>query len=131
MYLQHFNLQELPFSLTPDPEFFFDTLGHRQALNVLLVALQGGEGFLKITGEVGTGKTLLCRQLLSRLEQNYTAAYLPNPLLGPVELHRAIAQEISAGSVSSDATLHELQQHILDRALELYQSGRRVVILPS
>ncbi|NNG14570.1 MAG: AAA family ATPase, partial [Gammaproteobacteria bacterium] len=59
MYLEHFALRELPFSITPDTSFFFNNSGHQQAMNVLLVALRSGEGFIKITGEVGTGKTLL------------------------------------------------------------------------
>jgi len=128
LYLDHFGLKEAPFALTPDPEFFFDTTEHRQALNVLLVALHGGEGFLKITGEVGTGKTLLCRKLLSSLGEDFASAYLPNPLLGPVELHRAIAQEIGAGRTAPESTLHELQQQILDRSLDLHSQGKRIAV---
>ena len=64
MYLQHFQLKEFPFGITPDTSFFFSSQASQQALNTLLVATRAGEGFIKITGEVGTGKTLLCRQLL-------------------------------------------------------------------
>ena len=59
MYLQHFGLTEFPFGLTPDTQFYFDLPSQSEALNVLLIALQNGEGFIKITGDVGTGKTML------------------------------------------------------------------------
>jgi MSHA biogenesis protein MshM len=128
MYLNHFNLTEAPFSLTPDTDFYFGCPGHQQAMNVLLVAIDEGEGFIKITGEVGTGKTLLCRKLLDTLQFTHQSAYLPNPLLGPVELHRAIAEEISAGPLSGGETMHELQKLILNRTLALRQEGRPVVV---
>ena len=67
MYLEHFKLNELPFSLTPNTSFYCDLPTHQEALNVLLLGLQQGEGFIKIIGEVGTGKTLLCRLLLNTL----------------------------------------------------------------
>ena len=89
MYLQHFGLSEPPFTLTPDTEFFFNNGAHREALNVLLVALQGGEGFIKVTGEVGTGKTLICRQLLNVLDATYVTAYIPNPFLNSTALRMA------------------------------------------
>ena len=65
MYLQHFGLHEMPFTLTPDTAFFMTRDGYHDALNVLLVSLRGGEGFVKVIGEVGTGKTMLCRALLN------------------------------------------------------------------
>ena len=94
MYLQHFQLTEPPFTLTPDTEFFFSHGCHQEALNVLLVALQNGEGFIKLTGEVGTGKTLLCRQLLKLLDENSVTAYIPNPFLNPTALRMALADEL-------------------------------------
>jgi MSHA biogenesis protein MshM len=63
MYLEHFKLRQAPFSLTPDPAYFYNYTGHQLALNVLLVAIKGGDGLIKIIGKVGTGKTLLCRRL--------------------------------------------------------------------
>ena len=75
MYLSHFGLQELPFGITPDTSFVYATTAHQEALNTLLVAVQNGEGFIKITGEVGTGKTLLCRRLLHALGDDYVTAY--------------------------------------------------------
>ena len=79
MYQAHFGLQELPFGLTPDTSFTYTCAGHQEALNTLLVAVKNGEGFIKITGEVGTGKTLLCRAFLQMLGDSCVSAYIPNP----------------------------------------------------
>ena len=94
MYLEHFRMAELPFTLTPDTSFFMSRAGYQDALNVLLVALRSGEGFVKVTGEVGTGKTILCRTLLNRLGEGYATAYIPNPYLKPTTLLLAIADEL-------------------------------------
>ena len=79
MYLEHFGLEQSPFTITPDTGFFFNQGSYQEALNVLLVALRSGEGFIKVTGEVGTGKTLLCRKLLNTLDDEFVTAYIPNP----------------------------------------------------
>ncbi len=71
MYLEHFDLNTFPFKLTPNTGFYCSLPGHQAALNVLLVGLRSGEGFLKITGEVGSGKTLLCRLLLEKLGPDF------------------------------------------------------------
>lgn len=127
MYLEHFGLTELPFSLTPDPGYFFRLAGHQEALNVLLVALQGGEGFVKITGEVGTGKTLLCRTLLDALDEQYVTAYLPNPLLEPQALYCAVAAELGLAELHRDDP-HELLKQIVAHLLQVAEGGRRVVL---
>ncbi len=127
MYLAHFGLSELPFSLTPDPGYFFRYAGHQEALNVLLVALQSGEGFVKITGEVGTGKTLLCRTLLDVLDDQYVTAYLPNPLLEPCDLYRAVAAELGLAELQWDDP-HGLLKRIVTYLLKVAESGRRVVL---
>ena len=79
MYLYHFGLRELPFTLTPNTEFFLGLEPHHEALAVLTTALKTGEGFLKVVGEVGTGKTLLCRKLLNEIPEHFVTAYIPNP----------------------------------------------------
>ncbi|WP_371324858.1 AAA family ATPase [Dechloromonas sp. ZY10] len=95
LYLAHFGLREAPFGITPDTEFICTTQSHQEGLNTLMLALQGGEGFVKITGEVGCGKSLLCRRLLRMLEGgDYVTAYLPNPALSPETLLRSIAAEL-------------------------------------
>jgi MSHA biogenesis protein MshM len=128
MYLQHFGLNELPFTLTPDTGFFFNQGSHQDALNVLLVALQGGEGFIKVTGEVGTGKTLVCRQLLNLLEDNYVTAYIPNPFLNPTALRMALAEELGI-EFARNIGQHRLLKLINERLVELHRAGRQVVLL--
>lgn len=127
MYEQHFGLREAPFLLTPDTAFFYAARAHQEALNVLLVALAGGEGFIKITGEVGTGKTLLCRKLLASLGPECVSAWLPNPLLEPDTLLSALADEL--GTSAPRALGQHLQLKLLnDRLIALASEGRRVVV---
>jgi len=128
MYEQFFGFREKPFSLTPDTEYFFRYSGHQEALNVLLVALRNGEGFVRIVGEVGTGKTLLCRQLLKLLQNDCATAYLPNPLLTPLELYQAIASELQL-TVPAEATVQQLCQRILEELIRLREADRPLVVL--
>jgi MSHA biogenesis protein MshM len=127
MYLQHFRLNELPFTLTPDTAFFMGSAGYRDALNVLLVALRSGEGFTKVVGEVGTGKTLLCRTLLKTLTPEFHIAYLPNPYLRPSSLLLSIADELGI-KYPKRATQHELLSRINDGLLASHTEGRRVAL---
>lgn len=127
MYLQHFGFREFPFALTPDTSFFFNYVSHQEALNVLLVALRSGEGFIKVTGEVGLGKTLLCRKLLNSLGPEFVTAYLPNPHLSPGSMRLAIAEELGM-HVSPRSTQEVLLRLITQRLLALAAAGKRVVI---
>lgn len=128
MYLQHFGLTQLPFNLTPDTEFFCDLPGHREALNVLLIALQSGEGFIKITGPVGAGKTLLCRKLLNELQDPFVTAYIPNPSLTPAALHQAIADEFGIKYTHNTGQSRILAQ-INDYLLKAAAQARKVVLI--
>jgi MSHA biogenesis protein MshM len=128
MYLEHFGMQEMPFSITPDTSFFYNYGSYQEALNVLLVALRSGEGFIKITGEVGTGKTLLCRKILNTLENDSVTAYLPNPCLTPAGLRMAVADELGI-RYARNMGQHRLLQLITQRLIELNAAGRRVVLL--
>lgn len=94
MYEQYYGLAEKPFNLTPDTGFFYKSFTHREALDVLRVAIRSGDGFIKVTGEVGTGKTLLCRKLLQALETNFDTIYIPNPYMGCNALFHAILVEM-------------------------------------
>jgi len=94
LYLKHFGLTELPFGITPDTSFTYSVQYHQEALNTLLLALNQGEGFVKISGEVGTGKTLLCRRLLQTLDDGWVTAYFPNPNLEADTLFLALAEEL-------------------------------------
>lgn len=127
MYQEHFKLREAPFSLTPDPDYFYNYTGHQQALNVLLVALQSGEGLIKITGEVGTGKTLLCRKLLAALAGEFQTAYLPNPLLTPFELYQALAEELNI-VVPQGITMHDLVKRITEQLVALRKRDKKAVL---
>ncbi|MBI2306800.1 MAG: AAA family ATPase [Rhodocyclales bacterium] len=127
MYLQHFGLTEFPFGITPDTSFAFSAHSHQEALNTLLVALQCGEGFVKVTGEVGTGKTLLCRRLLQSLGEKTVTAYLPNPNLEPQTLLLALAEELRLDEVVGLDQFHLLKKINLG-LLDYARDNRRVVL---
>jgi len=126
MYLAHFGLVERPFGITPDTEYAYSAASHQEALNTLLIALQSGEGFIKITGEVGTGKTMLCRRFLATLGAEYFSAYLPNPALAPLPLLLAVADELGLKLDASEQQF-QLIKHINQRLLDLADEGKTVV----
>jgi MSHA biogenesis protein MshM len=130
MYLEFFGLSEAPFSLTPDTAFYYNNPSHQEALNTLLVALQIGEGFIKVTGEVGTGKTLLCRKLLRELgsDERFVSAYIPNPTLTPPALRFSLADELGI-SYHRNMGQHRVMQMINDRLVEERAAGRQVVLI--
>jgi len=125
-YLKHYGLRELPFGITPDTSYFFACRSVREALNTLLIAAANGEGFIKITGEVGTGKTLLCRKFLSTLGPNWVSAYIPNPNLEPRSLLFALADELGAGGERIES--HRLEKDLMQRLLDIARQGKRVVL---
>ncbi len=129
MYLKFFGFKELPFSLTPDTSYFYAYHSHQNALNTLIVALHNSEGFIKIVGEVGTGKTLLGRMLLKKLQSSrFVTAYIPNPHLSPDELKLTLAQEI--GVPDCIGVPHfQLLGHISRRLIELAEQKKRVVLV--
>lgn len=133
MYLYHFGLNRLPYALTPDTGFYVELPGHRAALNVLHVALASGEGFVKVVGEVGSGKTLLCRKLLTGLDAasgpaKPYCAYLPNPYLQPHELRLGLAHELGI-KVAPGAPEATLARQLELRLLHLAGEGRPVILL--
>jgi MSHA biogenesis protein MshM len=136
MYLRHFSLREAPFSITPDSAFFYPHEGVQAALNMLLVALRSGEGFLKIVGEVGCGKTVLCRQLLNTLQGEFVTAYIPNPDMGPDDLLLALMDELGIDvstprgrhKSSPRVSRHKLLYALADCLLMHAKAGRRVVV---
>ena len=127
MYQAHFGLRELPFGITPDTSFFFTSPHSQEALNTLLVAAKNGEGFIKITGEVGTGKTLLCRKFMNTLDAGFVTAYIPNPYLEPRTLMLALADELDI-RLDKDVDQHQLLKSIMQRLLGLAQQGKRVIL---
>lgn len=127
MYLRHFALREAPFSITPDSAFYYHHEGAQAALNMLLVALRSGEGFLKIVGEVGCGKTVLCRQLLNTVQGEFVTAYIPNPDMGPDDLLHALCHELDIPMPQS-AKRHRLLNALKDCLIKHALEGHRVVV---
>lgn len=127
MYLRHFSLREPPFSITPDPAFFFPHDGAQAALNTLLVALRSGEGFLKIVGEVGCGKTVLCRQLLQTIQGEFVTAYIPNPDMGPDDLLLALAVELDV-ELLDPRSRYQVHNDLRDCLLQHAEAGRKVLV---
>ncbi len=127
MYKTHFGLRELPFSITPDTSFFFACTNSQEALNTLLIAAKNGEGFIKITGEVGTGKSLLCRKFMATLGPEFVTAYIPNPYLEPRTLMLALADELEI-PFEKDVDQHHLLKSINHRLLVLARDGKRVIL---
>ena len=93
MYLQYYNLREAPFNITPDPRFLFFSAKHQEAFNHLLFGIHERKGFIELTGEVGAGKTTICRKLLEELGPTYKTALILNPCLSSHQLIKTIAME--------------------------------------
>ncbi len=148
MYLAHFGLRESPFSLTPDTSFFFACTNYQEGLNTLLVAARTGEGFIKIVGEVGNGKTLLCRKFIATLNSDrdtttaigtqdggvsgrhaarFITAYIPNPYLEPRSLLLALADEFRI-EIDSAFDQHQLLKELTRTLLNFARDGKRVLV---
>jgi len=127
MYQEYFGLTEAPFSITPDTSYFYQHGHYSEALNTLLVALRAGEGFIKVTGEVGTGKTMLCRMLLNTVEDRFVTAYIPNPMLTPYGLQSAVADELGL-DMTRHYGHHQLLKMISNLLIELTNEGKNVVL---
>ncbi|TAN49416.1 MAG: AAA family ATPase [Methylococcaceae bacterium] len=128
LYLNYFGLREHPFALTPDTSYYFDYFNYREALSVLLVALRSGEGFIKLTGEVGMGKTLLCRRLMELLGDGFVTAYVPSPLLSGHGMLRAVAEELRV-NVFDHMDGYEIIKSITHRLAQHHAEGKSVVLL--
>src|SRR3954468_14973651 len=127
LYLEHFGLTEPPFRITPHTDFFFDGADRGATLEALIYAILHDEGIVKVSGEVGSGKTMLCRVLMERLPAHVETIYLATPSLARDEILHAIADDLDV-SLTRERTavaLRELQEHLI----RLYGAGRRVVIL--
>ena len=129
MYLEHFGLKEAPFGITPDTDFFFSTRAEKEALNTLLIAVLSGEGLIKISGEVGTGKTLLCRKLMLSLGPQVQVAYIPNPYLEPMALFLELAAELGLELTATEMqSQHQLLRALTMRLIGIVSDQRRVVV---
>ena len=127
LYLEHFGLTEPPFRITPHTDFFFDGADRGATLEALIYAVLHDEGIVKVSGEVGSGKTMLCRVLMERLPPHVATIYLATASLAREEILHAIADdlELRLSPERRSVALRELQEHLI----ALYGAGRRVVIL--
>ena len=129
MYLKHFNLSERPFSITPDPRFLYMSLRHREALAHLLYGLGEGGGFVQLTGEVGTGKTTMCRCLLEKVPDNVDLALVLNPKVTSIELIATVCDELGIEYQQKDASIKMLTDVLNHYLLEAHVKGRRTVLI--
>lgn len=129
MYTTYFGLTEAPFSMTPDPRYLYMSERHREALAHLLYGVGEGGGFVQLTGEVGTGKTTLCRCLLEQLPPRVDVALILNPRVTDIELLAAVCDELRipypAGTTSRKLLVDALYRHLLDA----HEQGRRTVLI--
>jgi general secretion pathway protein A len=128
VYAAHFGLTERPFSLAPDPRYLFLSEGHREALAHLVYGLQSG-GFVQLTGEVGTGKTTVCRALLDQLPPDVDAAMIFSPRLTAGELLAAICDELRIERPAGPASVKGLIDSLSRALLEAHARGRRTVVI--
>jgi len=127
MYETFFGFKEKPFTLTPDPKYFYPSRAHREAVDHLLYGIREREGFIVITGGVGTGKTTLCRAMLLQLEPDTTTSVILNPILSEDELLRAILLDF--GLTAAGATKNDLIAELNEFLLETIVAGRRAVLI--
>lgn len=127
MYKNFYGLDQIPFGLTPNTSLYYGLPPHEEALEVLKTALESGEGIIKVTGEVGTGKTMVLRLFLSQLSDNIELIYIPNPVLSPSELKLTLARELELSYDSSN--LFALSDDINKKLLELNKAQKKVLMV--
>ncbi|MDP2825963.1 MAG: AAA family ATPase [Sulfuritalea sp.] len=128
MYLDHFGLNEPPFRITPHTDFFFDGANRGATLDALIYAITHDEGIVKVSGEVGSGKTMLCRVLMERLPESVTIIYLANPSLSRDDILYAIADELLL-NVPDNARSSVVMRALHDHLIKSFGEGRQVVVL--
>lgn len=127
MYNEHFGLKQSPFRITPDTRLFFPGGGRGDILDALVYAITSGEGIIKVVGEVGSGKTMLCRMLEERLPENVEIVYLANPSLSPDDILQAIALEMNL-SVPDTGKRLQVMHALEQRLVEKHAKNRQVVV---
>ncbi len=127
MYLKHFNLEEMPFNITPDPRFLYYAPHHREAYDHLMYGITQRKGFIELTGEVGSGKTTLCRALLASLDDEVKTALILNPTFSETELMRAMLKDFGLSPAYGDrfSYVECLNTFLLDS----YREGFNVALL--
>ncbi|MEJ2423170.1 MAG: AAA family ATPase [Candidatus Thiodiazotropha sp.] len=129
MFHDFFGIAEDPFSITPDPKYLYLSERHRNGFAHLLFGVTEGGGFVQLTGEVGTGKTLLCRKLLQQLPQAVDVAYIYNPRMSPLELVAAICDELRVLYPLACNSIKEIVDFLNAYLLESHAQGRHTVVI--
>ena len=135
MYESYYGFNEKPFSLTPDPKYLYRSESHANAFELLQYAIERREGFVVITGDIGTGKTTLCRALLEKIDRRTFTALLLNPFLSEEDLLRAILQDLGVVSRSGERlpgrqpSKQELVNTLHDFLMSLVPIGGRAVLI--
>jgi general secretion pathway protein A len=129
MYCKHFGLDSKPFTITPDPRFLFLSDRHREALAHLLFGVGEAGGFVQLTGEVGTGKTTLCRALLEQLPETVDVALILNPKLNGQELVAAVCDELNVDYPHETQSLKVLVDCLNHHLLQSHAAGRRTILI--
>ena len=129
MYIEHFGLKEIPFSIAPDPRYLYMSDGHREALAHLLYGMNSDGGFVLLTGEVGTGKTTVCRRLLESVPQDAEIAFILNPKLTVSELLASVCDEFGVSYPEGNASIKVFVDRISAYLLGACESGKRAVLI--
>ncbi|MGC9006761.1 MAG: ExeA family protein, partial [Sulfurihydrogenibium sp.] len=127
-YLEFFDLKEDPFKITPDPDYFFESLTHRKAKNLLEYTIYSKEGFCVIIGEPGTGKTTVLKKFLSELPENFIAATIYNPMLSPEEFLKTLLDEFKI-PYNKDISKNEILKKLSQFLEEKLREGKRAIIV--
>ena len=129
MYWEYFGFEENPFSISPDPRYLFMSKRHQEALAHLLYGVREGGGFVLLTGEVGTGKTTICRCLIEELPENVELAFLLNPRVDETELLATICDELNVAGDPARTSLKALVDRLNAHLLDAHAHGRQPVLL--
>ena len=127
MYQHYFGMRELPFTIMPNTEFYVNLPGHQSALQQIRAHLEKGQVFIKITGDIGTGKTMLCRQLIRRFPRSWVALYVPNPLVSPLGMIQDIAMQLGIDA-DVEHGYYYIQNLIRLELKQMKKQSRRVVL---
>ena len=127
MYEEHFGLERPPFKITPDTSLFFEGGKRGDILDALVYAIHRGEGIIKVVGEVGSGKTMLCRMLQLKLPDSIEIVYIANPSVSAEDILFVIAHELSL-AVTKDASKHEVMHQLHDYLLKRHMENKQVVL---
>ncbi|MGO9377434.1 MAG: ExeA family protein [Dissulfurispiraceae bacterium] len=129
MYKEYFRLRDLPFSIAPDPAFLYMSTKHREALAHLLYGVSSDSTFVLLTGDIGTGKTTVCRCMLDQLAENCDTAFILNPRLTEEELLASICEEIGIEYPAVGASVKNLVDRINNHLLKSHAGGRRTLLI--